>query len=112
MLTGVIVALVVVGLIVFFATRDGKALNEKPSHFRSPIAPGQYRVVGLDELPGGGEVSDVVGDYASLDEAVKEAASARQFSELKVGSKGQPTKFLIFNHEEKFICDWKGLKAA
>ena len=108
-----IVAVGVFAVLVYMAVRAvTKPAIELPPYFRAPIPKGRFRVVGHDDLPGGGELSNVVGDFASVAEAVKEAAAARQLSELKVGQKGQPTRFIVYDDAQQFVCDWRGPKPA
>lgn len=103
------VALVVVAFLAFFIYRTAThPAVPKPSHFREPVPAGCFRVVGHDEFDGGAELTNVVGDFATLDEAVKEAAAARARAEFVEGAKGRPTKFFIYDDKENFVCDWKG----
>lgn len=99
---------IVIAIGMYIHRAATKPAVPKPSHFRQPIPVGQFRVVGHDEFDGGGEATNVLGDYATLEEAVREAAAARQLSEGKSGRRGRPTRFLVYDHLEAFVCDWQG----
>lgn len=110
MMIAVLIGLAVVAAVVFKALSGGKTF-EKPAHFRDAIAAGSFRLVAVDEM-GGAELARSLGDFGSFEAARKEAAAARADSELKVGHKGQPTKFFIYNHAEELVGDWNGPKAT
>ncbi|MFA6004005.1 MAG: hypothetical protein WC881_08045 [Elusimicrobiota bacterium] len=81
--------------------------SDKPAHFRIPIRPGCFRLVACDEM-GGAELNRVVDDFSSFEEAAAEAVRERADSELLAGRRGNPTKFLIYDHSETFVGDWTG----
>jgi len=98
-------------IVVWFAWCTSNRDAEKPPQFRDPIPAGMYRLVAYDEL-GFSELNRVVGDFPSFEAAREEAANGRKDSELRVGSKGTPTKFLIYDDKEIFVGDWTGRKSA
>ena len=104
-------AMVVVAVIIWFTWCASNSSAQKPPQFRDPIPPGQYRLIACDEL-GGTEINRVVGDFPNFDAAQQEAVRGRKDSELQVGSKGIPTKFLIYDDREIFVGDWTGRKSA
>ncbi len=104
-------AVIVVAVIAWFVWCASRSAADKPVQFREPIPPGHYRVVAYDELSGS-DLTRVVGDFPSFEAAQQEAAKGRQDSELQVGSKGTPTKFLIYDAQETFVGDWTGRKSA
>lgn len=106
-----IVAVLVAIVVIWFAWCARSGGTQKPQHFREPIPAGQFRVIACDEL-GGSEINRAIGDFPSFESAQKEAAKGRQDSELQVGSKGRPTKFLIYDDKETFVGDWTGPKSA
>jgi hypothetical protein len=106
-----IVAAVVAAVVIWFLWCANAGDAQKPQQFRDPIPAGQYRLVACDDM-GGSEINRVVGDFQSFEAAQQEAAKARKDSELQVGSKGRPTKFLIYDDKEIFVGDWTGRKSA
>ena len=112
-MSGVIiaVAVVLVAVVGWFVWCASQSSAQKPSHLRDPIPAGGFRVVAYDEM-GGSDISRVVGDFPSFEAAQEEAAKGRKDSELQVGSKGSPTKFLIYDDRETFVGDWTGRKSA
>ena len=104
-------AVVAVAVLVWFAWCASGSAAQKPPQFRDPIPAGQYRLVACDDM-GGSEINRVVGDFPNFEAARQEAARGRKDSELQVGSKGSPTKFLIYNDREIFVGDWTGRKSA
>jgi hypothetical protein len=107
----IVVAVVVAAVVIWFVWCACTNRAEKPQQFRAPIPAGQFRLVACDDM-GASEINRAVGDFPSFEAAQKEAAKARQDSELQVGSKGQPTKFLIYDDKEIFVGDWTGRKSA
>jgi hypothetical protein len=106
-----VVGVVIVVVVIWFAWCASRSSTQKPPQFRDPIPPGQYRLIACDEL-GGTEINRVVGDFPNFDAAQQEAVRGRKDSELQVGSKGIPTKFLIYDDREIFVGDWNGRKSA
>jgi hypothetical protein len=106
-----IIAATVAAVVIWFVRCSKASVAEKPSHFRDPIAAGQYRLIACDDM-GGSEINRVIGDFPSFETAQQEAAKGRQDSELQVGSKGRPTKFLIYDDKEAFVGDWTGRKSV
>jgi hypothetical protein len=112
MSTFIIVAAAVAAIVVaWFAWCASRSEVQKPAQFREPVPAGHYRLVAFDELSGS-DLTRVVGDFPSFEAAHQEAAKGRQDSELQVGSKGTPTKFLIYDDQETFVGDWTGRKSA
>ena len=101
-------AAIVIGWWIFRLARGG---YQKPAHLREPIAPGQFRLV-ADDTIGGSDLTRVVGDFPSFADALAEAAKLRRDSELQEGSKGNPTKFFIYDHAEALVGDWTGPRKA
>ena len=106
----IIVSLVVVGLVAWFLWGASGNTVVKPPHFKEPIALGRYRVVAFDEM-GGAELSRVIGDFDSFEEAQAEASRNRADSVLQGGKKGNPTKFFIYDSKEIFVGDWTGRRS-
>jgi hypothetical protein len=105
------VAVVVVAIVFWFVWCASSNVAQKPPQFRDPIPAGQYRLVACDDM-GGSEINRVIGDFPNFEAAQQEAAKGRKDSELQVGSKGSPTKFLIYDDRETFVGDWTGRKSA
>ncbi|MBI5240898.1 MAG: hypothetical protein HY926_10535 [Elusimicrobia bacterium] len=107
----IVAGVAAVSVLAWFVWCASRSAAKKPAQFREPIASGHYRLVASDEV-GGAELSRVVGDFPTFETAHKEAVKARADSELQVGSKGVPTKFLIYDEQEAFVGDWTGRKSA
>lgn len=109
MIAAAVIAVLLLGIAAYKVLTSGAKVLEKPPHFREPIAAGCFRLIAVDEV-GGAELARAVGDHPSFEEAFKQAAAERADSELRVGHKGQPTKFFIYDHAEELVGDWKGRK--